>query len=97
MSLRGTNQYKDRSVIFITGRNQPPLSDVERQARAVFGNSGNPLAYDDLENLPSDQVEYWLSQPCKPVNHFGLSFGLDNRDPFLKLFIYPNLFANIVA
>ena len=62
MSLRGTNQYKDRSVIFITGRNQPPLSDVERQARAVFGNSGNPLAYDDLENLPSDQVEYWLSQ-----------------------------------
>jgi hypothetical protein len=48
--------------IFITGRNQPPLDDIERQARAVFGNSGNPLGYDDLENLPSDQVEYWLSK-----------------------------------
>jgi hypothetical protein len=62
MSLRGSNAYKDRSVIFITGRNQPPLDDIERQARAVFGNSGNPLGYDDLENLSSDQVEYWLSQ-----------------------------------
>jgi hypothetical protein len=62
MSLRGSNAYEDRSVIFITGRNQPPLDDIERQARAVFGNSGNPLGYDDLENLPSDQVEYWLSK-----------------------------------
>jgi hypothetical protein len=62
MSLRGSNAFEDRSVIFITGRNQPPLDDIERQARAIFGNSGNPLACDDLENLPSDQVEYWLSQ-----------------------------------
>ncbi|MDA8689348.1 hypothetical protein N9L87_04895, partial [Rhodobacteraceae bacterium] len=62
MSLRGSNAYEDRSVIFITGRNQPPLDDIERQARAIFGNSGNPLGYDDLENLPSDQVEYWLSK-----------------------------------
>jgi hypothetical protein len=62
MSLRGSNAYEDRSVIFITGRNQPPLDDIERQARAVCGNSGNPLGYDDLENLPSDQVEYWLSK-----------------------------------
>ena len=61
MSLRGSNVFEDKSVIFITGRNQPPLDDIERQARAVFGNSGNPLGYDDLENLPSDQVEYWLS------------------------------------
>ena len=38
------------------------MDDIERQARAVFGNSGNPLRYDDLENLPSDQVEYWLSK-----------------------------------
>ncbi|MDC0913611.1 hypothetical protein OAQ47_06780, partial [Paracoccaceae bacterium] len=62
MSLRGSNAYEDRSVIFITGRNQPPLDDIERQARAIFGNSGNPLGFDDLENLPSDQVEYWLSK-----------------------------------
>ena len=62
MSLRGSNAYEDRSVIFITGRNQPPLDDIERQARAIFGNSGNPLNYDDLENLPLDQVDYWLSK-----------------------------------
>ena len=37
------------------------MDDIGQQARAIFGNSGNPLAYDDLENLPSDQVEYWLS------------------------------------
>jgi hypothetical protein len=62
MSLRGSNAYENRSVIFITGRNQPPMDAIERQARAIFGNSGNPLNYDDKKNLPSDQVEYWLSE-----------------------------------
>jgi hypothetical protein len=52
----------DRSVIFITGRNQLPLDDIARQARAVLGSSGNPMGNDALENLPSDQVEYWLSK-----------------------------------
>ena len=50
-----------RSVVFITGRNQPPIDEIEQQARAVFGGSGNPLSYDDKENLPLDQVDYWLS------------------------------------
>ncbi|MDB4209510.1 hypothetical protein N9793_00865 [bacterium] len=62
MSLRGSNAYEDRSVVFITGRNQPPIDEVEQQARAVFGGSGNPLSYDDKENLPLDQVDYWLSK-----------------------------------
>ncbi|MDA9940836.1 hypothetical protein N9C18_02170, partial [Planktomarina temperata] len=62
MSLRGSNAYQDRSVVFITGRNQPPIDEVEQQARAVFGGSGNPLSYDDKENLPLDQVDYWLSK-----------------------------------
>ena len=62
MSLRGSNAFEDRSVIFITGRNQPSLDDIERQARVIFGNSGNPLGCDDLENLPSDQVGYWISK-----------------------------------
>ena len=61
MSLRGSNAYEDRSVVFITGRNQPPVNEIEQQARAVFGGSGNPLSYDDKENLPLDQVDYWLS------------------------------------
>ncbi|MDC1527281.1 hypothetical protein N8386_04010, partial [Planktomarina temperata] len=62
MSLRGSNAYEDRSVVFITGRNQPPIDEIEQQARAVFGGSGNPLSYDDKENLPLDQVDYWLSK-----------------------------------
>jgi hypothetical protein len=61
MSLRGSNAYEDRSVVFITGRNQPPIDEIEQQARSVFGNSGNPLGYDDKGNLPVDQVDYWLS------------------------------------
>ncbi|MDB2517101.1 hypothetical protein N9X22_07590, partial [Planktomarina temperata] len=61
MSLRGSNAYEDRSVVFITGRNQPPIDEIEQQARSVFGNSGNPLSYDDKESLPLDQVDYWLS------------------------------------
>ena len=61
-SLRGSNAYADRSVIFITGRNQPPIDGIEQQARAIFGNSGNPTSYDDKENLPLDQVDYWLSK-----------------------------------
>ncbi|MDA9940179.1 hypothetical protein N9C37_06905, partial [Planktomarina temperata] len=61
MSLRGSNAYEDRSVVFITGRNQPPIDEIEQQARAVFGGSGNPLRYDDKESLPLDQVDYWLS------------------------------------
>ncbi len=60
-SLRGTNQYEHRSVIFITGRHQPPGDEIERQARAIFGNSGNPLSYDNLATLPTDQIDYWLS------------------------------------
>ncbi len=60
-SLRGSNAFEDRSVVFITGRNQPPIDGIEQQARAVFGGSGNPLSYDDKENLPLDQVDYWMS------------------------------------
>ena len=53
------------------------MDDIGQQARAIFGNSGNPLAYDDLENLPSDQVEYWLSNrsPHTPAAITIPSFG----------------------
>ena len=62
MSLWGLNAYEDKSVIFITSRNQPPLDDIKQQARTIFGNSGNQLGYNDLKNLPPDQVDYWLSK-----------------------------------
>ena len=44
------------------------MDDIDRQARAVFGNSGNTLSHDDLDTLPTEQVEYWLSDrsPHKP-------------------------------
>ena len=61
MSLRGSNAYENKSVIFITGRNQPPLNDIDRQARAIFGHSGHPLEHDNLENMPTDHQDYWLS------------------------------------
>ena len=67
-SLRGTNEKKKRLFIYITGRNQPPLDDIDRHARAVFGNSGSPLSHDNLDVLPTEKVEYWLSDrsPHKP-------------------------------
>ena len=82
MSLRGSNAYADRSVVFITGRNQPPIDKIEQQARAIFGNSGNPLSYDDKENLPLDQVDYWLSarSPQSPAAMTVPSFS----DPRIK-------------
>ena len=60
-SLRGTNEYKDKSAIFITGRNQPPMQEFEWQARSVFGKTGYPVAHEDYGNMPTDQVSYWLS------------------------------------
>tara|TARA_R110002073_G_C9484579_1_gene580285 strand:- start:343 stop:3543 length:3201 start_codon:yes stop_codon:yes gene_type:complete len=82
MSLRGSNAYEDRSVVFITGRNQPPIDEIEQQARAVFGGSGNPLRYDDKESLPLDQVDYWLSSrsPQSPAAMTVPSFS----DPRIK-------------
>ena len=62
MSFRGSNAFENRPVVFVTGRNQPPIDEVEQQARAVFGGSGNPLSYDDKEILPVDQLDYWLSE-----------------------------------
>ena len=79
MSLRGSNAFEDRSMIFITGRNQPPLDDIERQARAIFGNTGNALACDNLEDLPSDQVEYWFSKRS-PITASATTL-LTSKDP----------------
>ena len=60
-ALRGLNTYEYNSVIFITGRNQPPLDDIERQARVVYGASGTPLYFDEPEQCPTEEIGYWLS------------------------------------
>lgn len=76
-SLRGTDEYKDCSVIFVTGRHQPPFEAIERQARSVFGGSGFPLANEDTSKLPQKHIDYWLSDrsnqlPCAvPVSSFS--------------------------
>jgi hypothetical protein len=60
-ALRGTNEYKNNSAIFITGRNQPSMEVFDWQARSVFGETGYPVAHEDYDNMPTDQVSYWLS------------------------------------
>ena len=53
------------------------MDNIGHQVRAIFGNSGNPLSYDDLENLTSDGVEYWFSNrsPHTPAAITILSFS----------------------
>ncbi len=60
-ALRGSNAYEQCSVVFITGRNQPPHAGIYRQARSIFGNDGTALPSERLDNLPTEQFDYWLS------------------------------------
>jgi len=76
----GLNTYEDNSVIFITGRNQPPLDDIERQARVVFGASGTTLHFDDPEHRPTEEIGYWLSaRSPHPPSVVSLSSFSDPR------------------
>lgn len=50
-AIRGSNAYKDCSVIFITGRNAPSPPAVEAQARALFWDEVEPLKYDEAGKL----------------------------------------------
>ena len=76
----GLNTYEDNSVIFITGRNQPPLDDIERQARVVFGASGTTLHFDDPEHRPTEEIGYWLSaRSPHPPSGVSLSSFSDPR------------------
>lgn len=85
-SLRGSNAYKDCSVIFITGRHQPPFEAIERQARSVFGSRGPSLAKDDTLELPHTQVDYWLSDrsPHPPLGIMTPAFSDPRADAVLK-------------
>jgi len=55
VGLRGSNAAEDCSVVFITGRNEPPPIEVDHKARALFWDDNIPLQHDefgDNENLP---------------------------------------------
>lgn len=60
--IRGSNEYKDCTVVFITGRNSPPPAFVEQQARAIFWEAEPPLAFENTADyLPLSLEGYWLS------------------------------------
>ncbi|MFT5014875.1 MAG: hypothetical protein ACI9HA_003546 [Dinoroseobacter sp.] len=70
--LRGSNEFEDCSVVFITGRNQPPTAKVDQQARALFWDDDLPLQHDDLEgNLPLERRGYWQSED-NPMDQAGV-------------------------
>ncbi len=79
-SLRGTNDYEGNSAIFITGRHQPPFDEFDRQARSVFGTSGYPLIHESYDDMPTEQVEYWLSDRSEqPPSAIALKTFSDPR------------------
>lgn len=45
--LRGSNAAEDRSVIFLTGRLQPPMEIIDLQGRAMFWSANDPLQHDE--------------------------------------------------
>ena len=50
-NLRGSNTAQDCSVIFITGRNQPPLDSVDLKARSLFWDDGVALQHDPAASI----------------------------------------------
>ena len=53
-NIRGSNDAEDCTVIFITGRNEPPPSEVDIKARGLFWNEGVALVIDDGSRINSD-------------------------------------------
>jgi hypothetical protein len=45
-NLRGSNAAEDCSVIFLTGRNLPPMAEIDLKARAFFWSAAVPLQHD---------------------------------------------------
>jgi hypothetical protein len=57
--LRGSNEAEDCSVVFITGRNQPPPLEIDYKARAVFWDEPNLKHDDTSEKLPLEVRGYF--------------------------------------
>ena len=72
-NLRGSDDYKDCDTIVVTGRNQPPQSDVDGLARAVWWNDPQPLQHDPASllnappetDLPCQLRGYWMADPSE--------------------------------
>lgn len=66
--LRGSNAAEDCSVIFITGRNQPPMEAIDLKARALFWSAREPLQHD--EGAQFKEAGYHKTQPVKRLRGF---------------------------
>jgi len=77
VGLRGSNAAEDCSVVFITGRNEPPAIEVDHKARALFWDDDIPLQHDkfgDNENLPLELRGFLTSERFK-----GGAQGVETR------------------
>ena len=55
VGLRGSNAAEQCGVVFITGRNEPPPTEIDHKARALFWDDPELLQHDELSenvNLP---------------------------------------------
>ena len=75
-NIRGSNDAEDSTVIFITGRNEPPPSEVDIKARALFWVEEIPLVMDDGSRINSDAYK----NIRLPLSMRGYSF----RDSSIK-------------
>ena len=74
VALRGSNAASDCTVIFITGRNEPPPLEVDHKARGLFWDDIEPLAHDELgknNNLPLS-LRGFLSSPDNAKQNVGV-------------------------
>jgi type IV secretory pathway protease TraF len=82
-ALRGSNEYEDCDVVFITGRHSPPADAIDRQGRALFWDDEEPLQHDDVtERLPSSLVGFWMNEG-ENHNQMGV-YVEDFSDPRLS-------------
>ena len=79
-SLRGSNVYKDCTVAFIVGRNQPNYEDVGINARSIFSD-GEGIEVEKFEQMPTDTKAYVVSGRFKgdPQALAGLKTFSDPR------------------
>jgi hypothetical protein len=65
VGLRGSNAAEECSVVFITGRNEPPPIEVDHKSRALFWDDDIPLQHDEFgnnQNLPLELRGFLTSE-----------------------------------
>lgn len=82
-NIRGIDEFRDYDTIFITGRNQPPQSDIDGQARALWWDDTEPLQHDDAAlfgalpetDLPKELRGYLTTNPDEAAGVLVRSFS----------------------